>query len=353
VSPKPERAGGSKIPAAELAIGLRVLADLLDSGLSASRALAALHQVVTGRFQAILPEIQESVRQGRSLGSALASPSAEIPAIVVGVIHAGENGGGLAPSVRRAADIMEEAAALRAAILGALAYPTLLFVSGAASVAVLVLVVLPRFATILGDMGQSLPRMTMWVLSGAALAKSAFIPSLVLCVLMLVAWNAWTSTDGGRRTWHEFLLAVPLLGQTRFAAATGRGCGALSALLENGLPLATALPLAGRATGDAALLARYADARQLLARGVSLGKAFDETAAVSDVAIRLTRAGEESGRLPAMLEHAARLERERATRLTKRAVQVLEPLLIVIFGAVIAVVAGALLQAVYSVRPGS
>lgn len=352
MSSKREPARRVRISPTDLALGLRVLADLLDAGLSAQRALASLHQLATPSWRAVLPGIQDAVRQGRTLSSALAEAPATIPPIVVGVIHAGEHGSGLAAAVRRAADITDESAALRASILAALAYPALLCASGVASVAVLTLIVLPRFAAILGDMGQSLPRATVIVLDAAGISRVAFVPVVVLLAGAFAAWRAWTSTDAGRERWDAWLLSLPLIGQARFAAASGRSCGALAALLENGLPLGAALPLAGRATGDAALAPRFQGARQLLARGVSLGRAFADTAAVSETAIRLTRAGEESGRLASMLGHAARLERERAGRMTRSAVRVLEPALIVLFGAMVAVVAGALLQAVYSVRPG-
>jgi general secretion pathway protein F len=348
---KPESIRRVRISAADLALDLRVLADLLEAGLSASRALAALERLATPSLRSALPAIKASIRQGHSLASALDTESISIPPIVVSVIHAGEGGGGLAAAVRQAGEIMEESAALRAALIAALAYPVLLCASGAASVAVLTLIVLPRFAAILGDMGQALPRTTVLVLSAAGIARVAALPGIVAAILAFIVWHVWTSTDEGRRRWHELLLSTPLLGQARFAAATGRGCGALSALLNNGLPLGAALPLAGRATGDAALMPRFTQARQLLARGASLGAAFADTTAVSETAIRLTRAGEESGRLASMLGHAGRLERDRAGRITRGAVRVLEPLLIVLFGGVVAIVAGALLQAVYSVRP--
>jgi type II secretory pathway component PulF len=216
---------------------------------------------------------------------------------------------------------------------------------------VLTVIVLPRFAAILGDMGQSLPRTTVLVLDAASLARAMLVPAIVTGMVLLVAWHLWTSTEDGRRRWHSMLLATPLLGPVRLATGTGRGCAALAALLDNGLPLASALPLAGRATGDVALARRFSDARQLLMRGSSLGHALRDSMSVSETAIRLARAGEESGRLASMIGHAAHLERTRATRLTQTAVRIIEPLLIVFFGGAVAIVAGALLQAVYSVRP--
>ena len=345
--------GSRRVAATDLAIGLRVLADLLDAGLSAHRALSALQQFVGEPLLGAIPGIQSELRQGRSLAAALSSAAIGIPAIVVGVISAGESGAGLSIAVRRAAEIMEDSANFRSALQSALAYPALLVASTAASVTVLVVVVLPRFAAMLGGMGQQLPATTAAVLSAASVARAGFFPAIVASVISLFAWRIWVRTDEGQRQWHAALLAVPVIGELRLAAATGRSCGALSALIESGLPLRVALPLAARATGDAAIVPRFVAAQTLLARGVNLGRALSETSAVTATGVRLVRAGEESGRLAAMLGHAAKLERERAARVTRTGVRLLEPVLIIGFGAVVALVAGALLQAVYSIRPGA
>lgn len=344
--------GVSSISAADLAVCLTVFADLLDAGLPAHRALAALESFAPKVLVAVLPTIQAQLRQGKSVAATLDEANIGIPSVVTGVIGAGEMGGGLAAAVRRAAVMMDERAAFRAALVGALAYPALIFASGAASVGVLLFVVLPRFASMLGDVGQDLPASTSIVLATADVLRGAAVPVLFGTAAVTVALRVCVSTPEGRRRWHSWLLNAPLLGDVRFAAATGRSCGALAALLESGLPLGPALPLAARATGDAALAARFAAARVLLSRGIGLSRAFDQARAVSETGIRLTRAGEESGRLAAMLGHASKLERERATRLTRTSVRLLEPILIISFGAIVALVAGALLQAVYSVRPG-
>jgi general secretion pathway protein F len=82
-----------------------------------------------------------------------------------------------------------------------------------------------------------------------------------------------------------------------------------------------------------------------------LSRAFEETGAATETTVRLIRAGEESGRLAPMLGHAARIERERAERLDQSGVRMLEPLLLLLFASVVALIAAALLQAIYSVRP--
>jgi general secretion pathway protein F len=172
-------------------------------------------------------------------------------------------------------------------------------------------------------------------------------------VLAVIAQRAWVAAPEGRRRWDALLLRLPLLGTPRMASASANLCAALSALLESGVPLVPALASAARSTGNAELVARVARARTDVEQGGRLSVALAEHAATSPVVHRLARAGEESGRLASMLGHAARIERERATRQMQTMVRLAEPMLIVAFGGMVALVAAALLQALYSVRPGA
>jgi general secretion pathway protein F len=341
------------IPAGDLALSLRVLADLLDSGLPIARALQALESLAPPRFARALPGIREGVREGKSLGRAMDEASLALPSVVVGVIHAGERGSGLPAAVRHAAELCDDAAATRAAIRGALAYPITLAVFGTATVALLVEVVLPSFATILGDLGQTLPASTRFVLTVAATVRVGTAPTLVVAAVSAAFWYSWVSTTDGRLRWESLLLVLPVSGQPRRAAAVARFCSALSALLQSGVPLVAALKSAAHATGNAALEPRVLAARTDVEHGGRLSDALAARDAATPVVHRLVRAGEESGRLATMLAHAARLERDRAAREVRNAVRLLEPLLIVGFGGVVALVAAALFQALYSVRPGT
>ncbi len=341
----------TRLSVADLALGLRVLATLLESGLPVSKALAAMPELAPDAWTPALPGLARVVREGASLGAALERSGLAIPAVVLGIVRAGEAGSGLARAVRRAADLMEETAATRSAIRAALVYPCILAVAGTISVGILVGVVLPRFAAILSDLGQTLPPTTRFVLQASVLARVAAIPAGVATLIVLVTWRAWTSTEGGAVRWHSMLLSVPLLGTIRRSAATARVCAALSALLESGVPLANALTHAARAAGDAAMHERVLAARISVVAGARPSAAFLTEDALTSVASRLVRAGEETGALAAMLAHAARLETERATQRVRAAVRLLEPALILAFGGLVALVAAALLQAIYSVRP--
>lgn len=339
--------------AADLALGLRILADLLDSGLPISRALHAFEELAPRGWRPALPHIRQEVREGRTLAAALASAPVAIPGLVLGIAQAGEAGAGIGAAIRRAAELMESAAEMRASIRSAMAYPMVVAAAGMLSVGVLITIVLPRFARILSDLGQSLPTSTRIVMGAAAVARASILPAAVGMVLALAAWRAWTRTDAGKRSWHRLLLSIPLLGTVRRGSAAARLAHSLSALLESGVTMPVALLHAGRATADAELEARSAAARARVGEGEPLSRALELTNASTPTVVRLARAGEQSGRLATMLGHAARIEQQRADRIVRTAVRMLEPALLLAFASVVALIAAALLQAIYGVRPAA
>lgn len=343
--------GRARISARELALGLRVLGDLLDSGLSAGRALYAFEDLAPRGWRGAIPQIRQSVREGRTLATALANAPLEIPGLVIGIVQAGEAGAGAGQAIRRAADLTEATAEMRAAVKAALAYPLVVAIAGVSAITILVTVVLPRFARILGDIGQTLPASTRIVLRFAEVGRAMALPALVGGGVVIAAWRSWVRTDVGRLRWHGALLAIPGLGAIRLASATARVGHSLSALLGSGVPIANAMDLAAGAASDAEVESRLRRARSGIASGQSLSQALSANAAATPTAIRLIRAGEESGRLTAMLDHAARIEQQRVDRVIRAAVRMLEPALLLVFAGMVALIAAALLQAIYSVRP--
>ena len=344
--------GKGTIPLSDLALGFRMLANLLEAGLPIGKTLATFSELAPRSWAPAIGPVRDAVRDGQTLAAALAAAPVEIPPLVIGILHAGEAGTGLGPAARRVADVMEHAASTRAAIRGVLAYPIVLAVAGSASVALMIGVVLPRFASILGDLNQQLPRTTQIVMGVTSTIRAAWIPGMIAMIVFGVLWTQWTRTARGAMQRATFLLATPFFGPLRRSAATARAAAAMASLLESGVPIATALPHAARAAGDAAIAAALTQTRDRVIRGERMSVAVRETGAMTDTAVRLIHAGEESGRLGAMLAHTATIEQARSEQTVRTAVRLVEPALILVFGGMIALVAAALLQAVYAVRAG-
>jgi general secretion pathway protein F len=342
----------SRISTEDLALGLRALATLLAAGVPLARALSLLDDLAPPAWLSALPDLRRRVAQGEHLGAALAASSLPFPSHVIGIIQAGEAGSGLAAAAQSSAQMLEARAATRAALRNALAYPAMLAVAGSASVALLVGVVLPRFAGLLADSGQVLPLTTRLVLGFGSVARVAAVPGIFALAVAAALWRKWVSRPEGLARWHELLLSAPALGPIRRSAASANACAALAALLEAGVPLATALPHGARATGDRAQESRLLAARGRITTGEGVAAALRAENALTPTVTRLVRIGEETGHLAAMLVHAARIESDHALQSLQRLIRVLEPVLILVFGGLVMIVAAALMQAMYGLRPG-
>ena len=346
-----ERAPARHASADDLAATLSGLAALLDAGLPVDRALAALEETAPPRLTRPLAAARTLVHQGATLSHALATTGA-VPVAVLGLLKAGERTGRLSAAVSRAAQDLERDAETRARVRAALTYPAFLAVAGTISVVAIAGFVVPRFATLLDAHGSTLPATTRLLLALSGAVSRFAVPAAALLVVLALATYRWARTEAGALSLHRWLLDLPLLGALRLRFATARACGALAGLLEAGVPMLAALELSGKAAGDLALAERMAAAREDVDRGERPAAALQRHHALSPMALRLAQFGDRSGKLPSFLAHAARLEERTAQRALLRAVALLEPLLILGFGAVVAFVAAALLQAVYSVRPG-
>lgn len=325
------------------------LAALVDAGIPLHKALVAIQALAPPDLRVTFGRVETRVREGASLATALADEPATFPSVVIGLIRAGERGVGLGVALHQVANQLEREAESVARVRAALAYPLLLLTIGTASVAIIAVFVIPRFAALLGDLGQALPLATRVLLTSSDLLRHYGLMLAVLLVAIGLVLVRWTIEH--RTTWHTFLLDLPIVGALRQSLATARVTRTLGALLGTGTPALAALTTAREAAGDAAIAERLDAARARVAQGAGLSAALEASHVITDGALRLSAIGEASGKLPALLAKAADLEEQDADRRLKMLVSLLEPGLIVTFAAVVGFVAAALLQAVYALRP--
>ncbi len=346
------RPWGRRSTLEDLARGLEALADLLEAGLPVGRALAVVEEIAPAPWRSALPLIRAHVDQGDRLSVALETSGLPLPSHVIAVMAAGEAGSGLAPAVHAAVRLLEERAATRSALRNALAYPILLLVAGGASLGLLVGMVLPRFVELFADLGQSPPLSTRAVLTlGGAMHRGA-APGAVISLSSIVAFHVWVRLEGGRARWHEALLRLPILGPLRGQVASASIASALSALLSAGVPMPAAILAAAPVAGDEAMRNRLFRARERIMNGESFSDAVAREGGLSSTALRLSRVGEESGELGVMLGRASHVDRRQAQANIERLTKQIEPILVLMFGGLILLVALALLQAMYGLQPG-
>jgi type II secretory pathway component PulF len=272
--------------------------------------------------------------------------------VVLGMIRAGERGSQLGAALAQVATHLEQEADLVARVRQALAYPLVLAVAGTVSIGIIAMVVVPRFAELLGEVGRELPVATRMLLGGSALLSRFWLVSILGVVTGAWSVYEWARRPSGRKRLDEALLITPIVGRVRHALATARVARALGGMLSAGMPLLAALDAARDASGDSAVAERLGRARERVASGAGLTTSLEREAALTGGALQVIAVGESSGRLGEMTSRAGDLAAQEAERGLKTLVTVLEPALIVAFGGLVAFVAMALLQEVYSLRPG-
>ena len=335
----------------DLAIVFQSIAALVSAGVPLERAVASSEALARGPLRDTLAAARTRLREGEGFAAALGAARGVVPSIVLGMLRAGERGSQLPLALAQVTTHLEQEAELVARVRQALAYPLLLAVVGLASILVIGTVIVPRFAELLGDPGQDLPPATRILLLGSnLLSRYCFLLVPTLAGLVGLGVEA-VRRSGTRRRIEDALLGVPLVGPLRLALATARIARALGGMLTAGMPLLASLDAAAEAAGDGAAAARLTRARERVAAGAPLTASLEREAALAPSALQLVQVGESSGRLADMAHRAGDLAAQEAERGLKTLVTLVEPALIVAFGGLVAFVAAALLQAVYSIRP--
>jgi len=331
----------------------RAIASLLAAGLPLTRALAAARGVTGHEVRDALDEVRARVDRGESLASALHHVPEHFSPVYTGIVHAGERSGDLDTAFARLAVQLEQAEQLRGRVLAALLYPALLAVAGAIAVVVLLVVVLPRFATLLLDAGAALPPSTRGLLTASSLLARLWplLAALALAALLGLAWMR--RSVEGRAAGARVLLALPYVRTMRSQVLGARVARLLAALLGGGAPLFAALGDVQDAVDDPVARDAVREVRERVRTGASLGDALTASPLFPPLLAQLVSVGEASARLGPFLEKAADLLDERTARAAQRLATLAEPTLIVVLGGVVALIAYALLQAIYGINAGS
>ncbi len=330
---------------------VRYLATLLDAGFPLDRALDAVSRVaVRADVADAVAAVRARVRAGASLADALAEHPRTFPRLAVGMARAGERGGRLAASLDRLAGLLEDRQALRSRLTSALLYPAIMVVGSAAALAVLLGYVIPRFGALLEEAGASLPRSTALLLRVGDLAVDGAPVALVLGAAAAALVAAQLRSPAGRRRFDAALLRLPGIGGVRRRAVAARFGHALSALLGAGVPVLEALDIGADSLADEAAAAEVRRARAEVRAGGRVTDALGRGGVFPYLFLQMVEVGETSGRMPDLLARAAlAMQRDLEQRLD-RLVRLVEPVMVLVFGAAVGFVALAMLQAIYGIQ---
>ena len=323
----------------------RELAMLLVAGLPLDQALRLAANVDTARTGALVTELRERVRDGAALSEALATHDEVFDELYVNMVRAGEASGALDTVFARLADHLEAADELRTSIKTALIYPALLFMVSAISVAVLLTFVVPKFVILFEDSGQALPALTQLVFGVAEICQQYWW--FIFAVFAMGVWmfDQWLNDPSRKIRFDTWCLGIPYLGAVLQQSDVARFARTLSLLLTNGVALLAGVRYAGAAMRNRALRSEVRNVYTSVEQGQRLAGALDTQQHFPERAKQLIEIGEETGKLDEMLLRLADIyDREVETSL-RRLLTVLEPVLILGLGGLIAIIIVSILMA--------
>ena len=313
----------------------RQLAALIQAGLTLERSLTALQDDVSARQKALLANLHAEINTGHSLAQAMARQNNAFPQVYQAVIAAGEQSGQLGSVLQQLAADLEADLQLRHKVGAALLYPAV--VSGVALMVVLFLLgtVVPQIAQVFVQNQQSLPGLTVFMLAVSEAVQRSAWPALGLGLLSLFVGRYALRQPHLRQRWDRTCLQWPGIGLWLRHYHAARLASTLSLLVQAGVPILKALSVAAATVPNLALRLDLEQSAELVREGAPLAVALTHQSQWPGILTLFIRLGEQTGQLPQMLAQVALQLREQVQRRSLQWATLLEPLLILLMGAVV------------------
>jgi general secretion pathway protein F len=360
------RKPGAAASAKSAAVGGRIRRDRISGRTLAlvTRQLATLVRVMTVEeavrtialqierpsARRLLLAVHAGVIEGYRLSDAMARQGAAFPALYRAMIAAGESSGALPDILDRLADLLEREQNVRSKMLTTLVYPAALCVTALVVIIALMTFVVPRVVDQFTSMGQTLPTLTRVVI---------FFSNLMTqwgwLILLAGTCGAWAGARALRNPalrlkFDGALLRLPMIGRLVRDLNAARLARTLSTMIASGLPVIDGLVLTARTMNNTVLRSTVEAMASAIREGGSLSAAMRRAAVFPPVVVNMAASGESSGKLDTMLTSAADyLEREFNT-VTSVALSLLEPIIIIVMGAVVATIVLAILLPILQIN---
>jgi general secretion pathway protein F len=327
------------------------LSVLLRAGLPLDRALKVLIDMDgQPRMRSVLTELLKAVKGGKALSMALQPFEETFGSFYLSMVRAGEASGQLSAVLDRLVEHLESAKATRDSVVSAMIYPAILLVVAVLSIVVMLGFVVPQFETLFNDMGDALPAMTKGVIAAAEFIKAWGFFLAIIAVIAGLIFQRWASSDAGKAVLDRRLLALPIAGNIAFEYEMAKFARTVGTLLGNGVSLLKAIQIAIDTVGNLPLKEGLAVLPPAVKAGKRMSIALDETKMFTPMVIQMTRVGEESGSLDGMMLELAKVFEDHVASGIKRLLTLLEPVLILTMGFIIALIIISILMGILSVN---
>jgi general secretion pathway protein F len=320
------------------------MAVLLSAGLPLDRSLQIILEVTKKPvLRAMLEQIWRDMQAGKSLSEAMSRQRVFSP-LYISLVKAGETGGFLEITFQRLGEYLTGLKELKNHVVTALIYPMILGLVGGLSIILMLIFVVPRFEVFFKEMGQGLFWSTQVLVQLSYLLRTYWWLGLLLAAgVVFGVWRLWKSQKAQLRL-DRLKLRTPVLGRLSQGLASAFFAKTLGTLLNNGVPLVNALQVVTNTMANRYMSQVLGDLLVEVKRGQSLSKLLKKTNLFPEFFLHMVAVGEETGRLADMLLNAAQSQEAEVRSEVKRLVALLEPVLILGMGLLVAFIIVSLLM---------
>jgi type IV pilus assembly protein PilC len=338
-----------KLPSRDFLVFNQELATLLKAGMPLVQSLDLLkRRVDTPVFRGLLEDVHEKVRSGSALSDAFGAHESLLPSVYTASLLAGERSGNLDAVLRRFVEYSKIIETMKRKTVSALVYPAILSSLAVVLVGIIVLKVVPAFSDFYGSFpAAELPIVTRLIIGASAFIRSQFTLLVIAVVLLGGGLIAWVRQPGQKTRFDRVILSVPMLGNVAQKFSTSQMARTLATLLGGGLPLVQALDIASKSMSNQFMARQLGIVTTRVKEGESFSAALQARRIFPEVAVKMAEVGESTGALQEMLNTVADFYDEEINTNMERFVTLVEPVLLVIMGLVIAVLLIALYMPIF------
>ncbi|MGI9247779.1 MAG: type II secretion system inner membrane protein GspF [Woeseiaceae bacterium] len=336
---------------AELALITRQLASLSQSGLPLEEALLAVSQQNDQpRTKSMLLGVRAKVMEGHTLADGFSEFPQAFPELYRATVAAGEQSGHLDVVLERLADYTEARQELRQRVTNALVYPIALVVMAVAIISFMLATVVPKIVNVFENTSAELPALTSGLIATSDFLRAYWV--LVVIGLGILGYATWwvLQRDVPRRRYHLFLLRMPIIGRLTRGVNTARFTRTLSILAGSGVPILEALNISAEVIENLPMRDAVTESTLRVREGASISKSLAASKLFPPMMIHLISSGEAGGRLEEMLSRAAAGQEREVDGLIAALLGILQPLLIIIMGAIVLTIVLAILLPIFEIN---
>ena len=329
----------------ELATFTQQLSNLLQSGMPLTVALNSMtHLESKGISAEVSKELKQDVMEGRSLSDAMSKQPRIFSDLYVNMVKAGESSGALVEVLRRMADHFERFAQVQGKFKSALIYPAFVSAVGVGIVFFFMTYMLPKFMSIFEGMNVPLPFITQILVNTSHVFAKYWWLMLAVVLVAVIIFKRFQATAEGRRKIDQWRMSAPVFGKVVKLNLFGQFARTLSTLLENGVPVLTALKITEQIIDNTVVKEAISKTREEVTDGKTIAQPLGRSKVFPQLMVDLVKIGEETGDVPGALKNVADTYENELQLALRVMTNMIEPVLII----VMAVGVGFLLLSVLS-----